>query len=164
MAAVRGTLPDTKEKARTETRHSCWPKVKRESRHGKSLTEGPISITGTMQTRFQSPASPGKPSLLLSHIFFSTGELLFPRPRKISSAADYWELEKWFINFPLAFSFGTWLYSTAVIWLLGLVLPGVSWCLEPLFFTQVYIAAVYRIVSVVLGAIFYFFGIFLEVK
>lgn len=112
----------------------------------------------------------GKLPRLLSHVFFSSRELLFPGPREISSAADCWEPEKWFINFPLALGLGTWLHSIAATWLLGLLLPGVSWCLEPLhcFFTWVYFTAIYRIVSAFLGAIFllffFFLNFFLEVK
>lgn len=115
-----------------------------------------------------SPASSGKLSQLLSHIFFSTRELLFPRPREISSAADYWELEKWFINFPLAFRLGTWLHSRAVTWFLGLLLPGVSRCLEPLSFFFFHMALHYcntqNCFRISWGYFFAFLNIFLEVK
>lgn len=139
---------------------------------GSSLTSPPPNGTGrgdpagggvtTMTSAPRLLSAQGKLPRLLSHVFFSSRELLFPGPREISSAADCWEPEKWFINFPLALGLGTWLHSIAATWLLGLLLPGVSWCLEPLhcFFTQVYFTAIYRIVSAFLGAIFLLFFFF----
>lgn len=122
-------------------------------------------LLGGVTTMTSAPrllSAQGKLPRLLSHVFFSSRELLFPGPREISSAADCWEPEKWFINFPLALGLGTWLHSIAATWLLGLLLPGVSWCLEPLhcFFTRVYFTAIYRIVSAFLGAIFLLFFFF----
>lgn len=73
------------EQPQTPKRRQGWKTRRpagRKRGDGESLTEGCISATGTLQIPSHSPASSGKPSPLLSHIFSSTREFLSPGPEK----------------------------------------------------------------------------------